>query len=64
MIEEIIVWTQLQFTDNDIFAGIIGGSVFMSGLYLLRSLPNKMWNTFIFQYTCHLIVYNEDDAFD
>lgn len=64
MIEEITTWTYLQFTDNDIFTGIIGGSVFMSGLYLLRSLPNKIWKTFIFQYTCHLIVYNEDDAFD
>ncbi|KKL10979.1 hypothetical protein LCGC14_2550400, partial [marine sediment metagenome] len=64
MIEEITTWIHLQFTDNDIFAGIIGGSVFMSGLYLLRSLPNKMWKTFIFQYTCHLIIYNEDDAFD
>ncbi len=64
MIEEIIAWIYLQFTDNDIFAGIIGGSVFMSGLYLLRSLPDKMWKTFIFQYTCHLIIYNEDDAFD
>lgn len=64
MIEEITTWVHLQFTNNDIFAGIIGGSVFMSGLYLLRSLPNKIWKTFIFQYTCHLIVYNEDDAFD
>ena len=64
MIEEITTWIHLQFTSNDIFAGVIGGSVFMSGLYLLRSLPDKMWNMFVFQYTCHLIVYNEDDAFD
>ena len=64
MIEEITTWIHLQFTNNDIFAGIIGGSVFMSALYLLRSLPDKMWKIFIFQYTCHLIVYNEDDAFD
>jgi len=64
MIEEIVAWIHLQFTNNDIFSGIIGGSIFMSALYLMRSVPDKMWKTFIFQYTCHLIIYNEDDAFD
>lgn len=63
MIEEILVWAQHQITNNDVFAGIVGGSALMSGLYTLRYLPDKAWDLFLRLFTCSIVVYNEDDAY-
>ncbi len=60
---EIQFWVQTQLTDNDIFAGVVGASVLLSLLMLLRSVPAKLWSLFLFQWTVNLIVYNEDDIY-
>ena len=60
---EIQFWVQTQLTDNDIFAGVVGASVLLSLLMVLRNVPAKLWNLFLFQWTVNLTVYNEDDAY-
>lgn len=61
---EIQLWVQTQLTDNDIFAGVVGASVLLSALMLLRGVPSKLWNLFLFQWTVSMVVYNEDDAYE
>jgi hypothetical protein len=61
--EEFYQWAHHQATQNDVFAGLVGGSVFMSGLYLLRGLPNQLWRLFLHQFTCLVVVHNDDEAF-
>lgn len=64
MIEETYTWIQQQLHGNDVFAGIIGGSLFASGLYALRSVPARLWHLFLLQGTAHVTVYNDDEAFE
>ena len=62
--ETVHAWVGLQLTQNEIFAGLIGSSVFLSALYVLRGAPKRLWNLFLFQCTCQLTVYNDCDAFE
>lgn len=61
--EDLLVWLQTQLTQNDIFAGIVGGSFLGSGLYLMRRVPERLWQVFLHHCTCYLTVYSEDEAF-
>jgi len=41
MIEEIYAWFSQQLTTNDVFAGLVGGSLVASLLYQAKSLPKR-----------------------
>jgi len=64
MFDIIYNWIVVQVTTNEIFAGVMGGSIFMSTLYMLRKVPSHLWFLFKRQYTCHLVVHNDDRAFE
>jgi len=40
---DIITWVQTQFETNDVFAGMVGGSILLSLGYTLRGLPKQIW---------------------
>ena len=63
MFEDIYQWGHLQVTQNEIFAGIVGGSLVGSLLYLARGLPNVVFDFFLNQLTCLANVHSEDQAF-
>ena len=60
---ELYQWLVDQVTDNDIFAGMIGGSLFMSLLYSLRRLPPALFKFLQRQLTVELTVYNSSETF-
>lgn len=64
MLESIWPWITQQFTQNEIFAGLVGGSLFAGALYSLRSIPGRAWRLFLLQGTSEMVVYNDDEAFD
>jgi chaperone BCS1 len=41
--QEIIVWFKQQLAENEIFAGMLGGSVMATLLYSLKSVPYQLW---------------------
>jgi chaperone BCS1 len=59
-----VTWAGEQLAENDILAGIIGGSAFASGLYALRSAPARAWEVLRHQGTCELTIYSDDPAFE
>lgn len=63
MIDTLWQWAQVQIASNDIFAGLVGGSLFASVLYGLRSVPNRIWRFFLLRCTCTATVFNDDEAF-
>lgn len=64
MIEIVINWLQTQFTSNDVFAGLVGGSVVGSLLYATRALPGRLWTLCLLQFTAEVVIFNDDDAFE
>ena len=56
-------WVQQQLTQNDVFAGLVGGSMIGSVLYVLRSLPGQLWRLLVSQLTVSLIVANDSEAY-
>lgn len=63
MIQEIYQWFQIQFQQNEIFQGLIGGSLFASALYLLRDVPHRLYQLYTLTFTCELSIYSEDPSF-
>ena len=63
MIESIYQWVAQQVQHNEIFAGIMGGSVFASILYATRRLPEKFWSLFKFNYTVESVILSDTEAF-
>lgn len=63
MFEQLQAWLHEQLTDNDVFAGVVGGSVIMTALYAMRDVPDWLWNLFLHQYTCTLTVNDDDETF-
>lgn len=64
MIETLIGWLEHQFQNNDVFAGLLGGSIVASGLYTLRGIPARVANALEGQFTVRLVVTNDDAAFE
>lgn len=63
MIDQVYIWFQSQFTNNEIFQGLIGGSLFASGLYLLRGVPERLYVLYLRIFTCELTIFSEDPSF-
>lgn len=53
-----------RLRENDVLSGLVGGSLFATLLYLLRSLPGLLWELATWRFTCSITVCNEDDAFE
>jgi chaperone BCS1 len=53
-----------QFAHNDVFSGVVGGSLLVSIIYLFKSIPRNLLDAFMWRFTSVLIVFNEDPAFD
>lgn len=53
-----------SIAQNQVFNGIVGGSVVCSALYLLKWIPSALWNLVLWRYTSELVIFNEDPAFD
>ena len=64
LMDQVWVWVQHQITNNDIFAGIVGGSILLSVIMLFRNTPNRLWQLFLFQCTVSMVVFSEDDSFE
>lgn len=59
MLDAIAPWLQHQLSNNDIFAGVLGGSVLASVAYFgLRA-----WYLAHLYFTCELTVTNDDEAY-
>ena len=63
MIDTIYQWLVVQITTNDVFAGVLGGGVFMTVIMSLKSLPIRLWSLVQRQYTVSLKVYNSSEPF-
>ncbi|NIA70745.1 AAA family ATPase [Pelagibius litoralis] len=63
MIDTVYLWLQHQITQNDVFAGLLGGSVVASVLFGLRSVPGRLWQIYLYQFTVELVVRDVDDSF-
>ena len=63
MIESVSGWLSHQFTSNDVFAGLVGGSALASAIFLLRSAPKHFAHLWLLNFTCELAVQSEDEAF-
>lgn len=64
MIESLWPWVEQQVLHNEIFAGLVGGSIVATLLFALRSLPGRLWQLFLLRQTTELTVFNDDEAFD
>lgn len=53
-----------QSLNNQVFNGMVGGSLFMTALYLLRGIPGALWEAFLWNWTTTLVIYSEDPAFE
>ena len=60
---EVQAWVIDQIQNNDIFAGVVGGSVLLSALYYLRSLPPLIGRFLQLQFTVQVVVHNSDEIF-
>lgn len=49
---------------NDVFSGVIGGSLALSALYTLRGVPQRITQWVRWQFTAELTVFNDDSAFE
>jgi len=49
---------------NDVFAGVLGGSLVAGGLFALKSIPGKIAQFLTWRFTSEIVVFNEDAAFD
>ena len=53
-----------QLNNNEIFSGIIGGSIFTFILYQLRSFPSRVYNIFKMIFVSHLNLVSTDSRFN
>lgn len=63
MLDAITPWLQHQLANNDIFAGVLGGSVLASVAYAGRTLVIRAWYLLHLWFTCELTVNNDDEAY-
>ena len=63
MFETVYSWAQSQLANNEILAGLIGGSLFASGLYMLRDVPKHISRFLIFHFTVVAECYNDTEAY-
>ena len=63
MIENIYEWLQYQITQNDVFAGLVGGSGVASLIFVCRSIPNRLWEAFLYHFTVQIQIHNDSEAF-
>lgn len=56
MIETVYTWFQDQLNNNEMFAGLVGGSVAATLLYWAKSLPGKIYAGIKWMYLRHLTV--------
>lgn len=63
MFAEIYDWVVVQIETNEVFAGVIGGSLLVSVLYYLREVPGKLWRLAKANYTTTLVVRSDDHGF-
>ena len=60
---DVQAWVIDQIQNNDIFAGVVGGSALLSALYYLRSLPPLIGRFLQLQFTVQVVVHNSDEIF-
>lgn len=53
-----------QLLSNPVFAGIGGATVLGWALYMLRQVPSLIWDAVKWRFTCSLMIFNEDSAFE
>jgi chaperone BCS1 len=49
---------------NEIFGGLVGGSLFATTLYALRSVPKYLLQAFLWRFTAVVQVHSDDSAFE
>jgi len=64
LIELIHEWLIQQITQNDVFAGIVGGSLLLTVFYALRSVPDRIIAALQWRFTSTVTVFNDDPLFD
>lgn len=64
MIDTIVAWAQHQFTSNDVFAGLVGGSIVGSALFAARSLPARLWGLALHHFSAEVVIFSDDEAFE
>lgn len=57
-------WLRDQLHNNDVLTGILGGSMFASGLYLCRHSFNQVWDWLIKRASITFSVSSETEAFN
>lgn len=63
MIESVYQWVVEQFQTNEVLTGLIGGSTFVSLLYLCRSAPYVALRFIKHHTTTRVTIYNDIPAF-
>ena len=64
MIELVHEWLIQQITQNDVFAGIVGGSLLLTVFYALRSVPDKIIAVLRWRFTSTVTIFNDDPLFE
>ena len=49
-----------ELATNDVFAGLVGGSLLMTLLYSLRDVPKRLYNGFIFHFTVDTTIHSSN----
>lgn len=57
-------WLAQQVRDNQMLVAIVGGMMLGSMLYLLRSIPQRLWRLFLLQCTVVMTVHNDTASYD
>ena len=60
MLESLYQIIANELATNDVFAGLVGGSLLMSFLYSLRNVPKRLYNGFIFHFTVDTTIHSSD----
>lgn len=54
----------VKLVENQVFSGLVGGSLVMTVLYALRKVPETAWQWATWRFTCSLTIFSEDAAFE
>ena len=56
-------WFETQVKTNEIFAGVVGGSVMVSALYYLKYIPSLIGRFLVRQFTVTMEIRNNNEAY-
>ena len=56
-------WVTEQIANNDIFNGVIGGSIFVSLMYILRNFPKYLWMGYLRNFTVETEILSTTEAY-